>query len=424
MSGIQAINSKGVFCADCGFFHSLKSGSDAVRLECQRCGSTIFTNKLGWIERCFALSVAGVVLFILSNVFSFLGLEAAGLIVESNLITGVLALINRDQWLLASLLLLFIFIIPLIELTGFCYLLSAYFLREKFSIQLPGIRQILKIMFFAKPWSMLEIFLIGVLVTTIKLGDIATLVWGPSSYAFIATVIVLTYLQIEFNKNQFWNWYNNSNLFYIEGEPDPGNQAKTFSDCHCCRAKISESVVHSLKHCPRCLSHVHIRTPRSIEFSLALTLAAIILYFPANLLPIMVTTQLGQHQEDTILSGVIHLAHMGSWLIAIVVFVASVFVPLAKIFALTYLNLSVIFQWHRNLRSKTILYRLVEFIGRWSMIDVFVVTILVALVQFGVLANIEPAGATLAFAGVVILTMLAAEIFDPRLLWDAKNDNE
>ena len=422
MLNIKTTKSDHLFCPDCGEIHFVDDYSKPGRIACRRCGAVVINKKYKWIERCFALSVTGIVLFILANIFPFIGLEAAGFLIESNLLTGVLALISRDQWLLAALLMLFIFIIPLIELLGFIYLITAYYLRNNYAIELPGIRHLLKAMFFARPWSMLEIFLIGVLVTSTKLGDLATIVWGASSFAFIATVVVLTYLQVEFNREQFWRWYDARDLFLIPEESNTDNLLETCSDCHCCRAKISKTLMRVHGRCPRCNSTVHERTPKSLEFSFALTLAAIILYIPANVLPIMTTTQLGSQQSDTILSGVIHLAHLGSWGIAFIVFIASVFVPLAKILSLIYLMLSVKYGWRNHLRSKTILYRIVEFIGRWSMVDVFVVTVLVALVQFGPLANIEPAGAILAFAGVVILTMLAAEVFDQRMLWDNKND--
>jgi paraquat-inducible protein A len=153
-------------------------------------------------------------------------------------------------------------------------------------------------------------------------------------------------------------------------------------------------------------------------------LAALILYLPANLLPITVTTALGTRQADTILSGVIYFMQTGSWEIASVIFIASVFVPLAKLVILILLLVSVRFRWRWRPRDRTVLYRLTELVGRWSMVDIYVVTILVALVRLGAVATIEAGPAAVYFAAVVVLTMFAAESFDPRLIWDALEEEK
>jgi paraquat-inducible protein A len=172
-------------------------------------------------------------------------------------------------------------------------------------------------------------------------------------------------------------------------------------------------------HCPRCGSALHARKPNSIARTWALLLAAAILYVPANLYPVMTVISLGQGTPDTILSGVEELAHAGMWPLALLVFFASITVPMLKLIGLTVMLISTQTRSHRRLRDRTVLYRIVEFVGRWSMIDVFMISILVGLVQLGNLATIEPGIGAVSFACVVILTMLAAESFDPRLMWDA-----
>lgn len=170
--------------------------------------------------------------------------------------------------------------------------------------------------------------------------------------------------------------------------------------------------------CPRCGSRVHSRKPASLSTCWALLLAAIVMYFPANLLPIMTVVYLGSGQPDTIMSGVIRLLTHGDWPIALVIFIASVMVPLIKMIVLVYLLLSVHRKSHLRRRERTRLYRVTELVGRWSMVDVFVVALLAALVHLGVLADITPGPGARAFAVVVVLTMLAAMSFDPRLIWD------
>lgn len=190
--------------------------------------------------------------------------------------------------------------------------------------------------------------------------------------------------------------------------------SRNLAACHlCCRLASAD-----LHHCPRCGSAMHLRKPASIQRTLALLITASILYIPANMLPIMITTHLGSSEPSTILGGVVLLIKLGSVPIAAVIFIASVLVPLSKLFSLFYLCWSVEKGSATNSRQNTTVYRLAELVGKWSMVDVFVVAILVALVNLGGLMVIKPGGAALAFAGVVMVTMVAAESFDPRLMWD------
>jgi paraquat-inducible protein A len=170
--------------------------------------------------------------------------------------------------------------------------------------------------------------------------------------------------------------------------------------------------------CPRCGEALHVRKPNSIARTWALLIAAYILYIPANVFPIMTVTSLGQTESDTILSGVLYFIESGSWLVALVIFIASIFIPLLKLLILTGLLVSIRKKSRWRPRDRTRLYRLIEGIGRWSMVDIYVVTLMVAIVKIGAIASIEAAPAVVYFAAVVILTMLAAMSFDPRLIWD------
>ncbi|VAW74648.1 Paraquat-inducible protein A [hydrothermal vent metagenome] len=189
------------------------------------------------------------------------------------------------------------------------------------------------------------------------------------------------------------------------------------ASCHVCNL-LQRLPANQMGRCPRCSSRVHLRKPASLSTCWALLLAAIVMYFPANLLPIMTVVYLGSGQPDTIMSGVIRLLMHGDWLIALVIFVASVLVPLLKMIVLIYLLTSVHRKSRLRRRERTRLYRITELVGRWSMVDVFVVALLAALVHLGVLADITPGPGARAFAVVVILTMLSAMSFDPRLIWD------
>lgn len=189
--------------------------------------------------------------------------------------------------------------------------------------------------------------------------------------------------------------------------------AKGLASCPVCR-KLSEV---EAGHCPRCGATLHLRKNRSIERAWALNLAAIVLYFPANLLPVMTIDGVGGPDENTILGGVAAFWDMKAYPPAIIIFIASVVIPILKIVAIGWLCIAV--RLHLAPLPATRIYRITELVGRWSMVDVFVVVVLVGVMQFGSFMTVRPGPAALSFAGVVILTMLAAMSFDPRLLWDA-----
>ncbi|MEM6582232.1 MAG: paraquat-inducible protein A [Pseudomonadota bacterium] len=184
--------------------------------------------------------------------------------------------------------------------------------------------------------------------------------------------------------------------------------------CHLCH-KLSDASLHT---CPRCGEDLHLRKSNSVQRTLALLITASVLYIPANILPIMVTDQFGTATNSTILGGVVLLIDMGSIPIAAIIFIASVMVPLGKLLALFYLCYLASSAKPIGARQSTTMYRITELIGKWSMVDVFVVAILVALVHLTGLLVILPGAAAVAFAGVVMVTIVAAESFDPRIIWD------
>ncbi len=190
-------------------------------------------------------------------------------------------------------------------------------------------------------------------------------------------------------------------------------------DCHLlCRAP--RAMGKRVARCPRCHTRLHVRKVNSLARTWALTLAAVLFYFPANLLPITRATQMGAFQANTIIGGVLYFIKTGMWGIAMIIFVASVLIPIIKLLVLFFLLISV----HRRSAwrpgDRTRLYRITETVGRWSMVDIFAVTILVALINLGAIAEVRAGQGALFFAAVVITTMLAAMSFDPRLIWDAR----
>lgn len=191
--------------------------------------------------------------------------------------------------------------------------------------------------------------------------------------------------------------------------------------CETCRLVVRLKPEAGKGHescCPRCRGKLHHRKPDSLSRCWALTITAVLLFIPANLYPMMTVQTFGSGDPKTIFGGVMLLFHHHAYAIGMIVFIASIAVPLAKMVILIYLMLSVQLKWETSPFDRTRLYRVVELVGRWSMLDIFVVSILVALVNLGSIASILPGIAATSFAAVVVVTMIAAESFDPRLIWD------
>ncbi len=193
--------------------------------------------------------------------------------------------------------------------------------------------------------------------------------------------------------------------------------------CHVCHfLAMPDDLVIDGSSCPRCRSQIISRKKNSAARTWALLIAAAIFYVPANIFPIMTVVSFGRKNHDTIISGIFYLMESGQWVIAVVVLFASIFVPVFKIAALTFLTFSIQIKTRWRPKERAFLYRIIETIGRWSMIDVFMISILIALVKLKALATVEAGPGALAFAAVVILTMFAAMTFDPRLIWDQAED--
>lgn len=396
-------------CHECGqrYYHQLIALGETAR--CTRCGTVLYRNRKLSFDKSLAYTIAAVVLFIVANSFPFLGFGFPGEIRDTTLITGSLQL-YQDGEILLSLIVLFTSVVaPAVQLLLLLYLLIPLNLGYK-PREIPHVlRLILRLGY----WSMMDVFMLGILVSAVKLADMATLVTGPAVLAFLALIFMLAGARAAFDSQRVWSMVKLPKQFKLT------DKAARFVECHVCQ--LSVPVTGNLKKkpgCPRCLTPLHYRKPDSLQRTWALILAALICYVPANVLPIMETTTVGTTQVDTIISGIIYLINHGSWPLALIVFIASVMVPLLKITILISLLISIQMRSQTRPRERTQLYRWAELVGKWSMVDIFVVTTLVALVQMGNLVNIEAGAGALFFCSVVILTMFAAMAFDPRLIWD------
>jgi len=332
----------------------------------------------------------------------------------------VRTLYRDGMWPLAGLVFFTTIVMPTLQMAGMAYLLLP--LRLGRMPRRPAF--VFRMVHWAMSWGMTEVLILGILVALVKLAHIAGVVPGIALWAFGALMLLLAATSAAFDPREFWERVSVSRrgsevpvLTHSSASAPTAARAGLFT-CHRC-GLLSKARAQAHKgECPRCGARLHFRKPESIARTWAFLTAAIVLYIPANTLPMMDTSSLFGAQRDTILSGVVYLWISGSWPLAVVVFIASVAVPMLKIIALIFLVVTA--QRHSRWLpgQRTRIYRIVEFVGRWSMLDIYVVTVLVALVQFNALATIQAGPAAIAFGAVVVLTMLAAMSFDPRLTWD------
>ena len=399
-----------IACHECGLIHRVDAVSEGSAGRCSRCGGLLYQRKRNSLERTLALTVAGLVLFVVANSFPFLGFKLQAQVHETVLITGVQELYHQGMWILATVVLLTTIVLPAAQMLGLLYVLVPLRLNR-----IPWkLREVFRFIQSLRPWAMMEVFMLGILVSVVKLAKMATIVPGIAAFAFMALIFVLAASLAVLDPHAVWE--------KIKIQESIRSTPVVMADlvgCHTCHllCRLPSQGGHGLT-CPRCGTPLHRRKPNSIVRTWALILAAAIFYVPANVLPITIVTSLGKKQADTIISGVIYFISSGMWPIALVIFVASVFVPLLKLLALSYLSFSVQRKSRWRPVDRTKIYRMTEVVGRWSMVDVYVVTILVAMVNLGALASIDAGPAALYFCGVVIITMFAAMSFDPRLIWD------
>jgi paraquat-inducible protein A len=285
------------------------------------------------------------------------------------------------------------------------------------------IRSIFAWVEYLRPWSMIEIYLLGLFVAYTRLKGMATVDLGPAVYALGALMVVMVVADYTLDDQAVWEAMEPPNrrvrrtLDLGAGATYPATGRRLHWRIGCDVCGLVRRAAPGMR-CTRCGFRLRERRPASLQRTWALALAAMVLYIPANTYPVLTVVQLGAGQPSTILGGVRELIDAGMWPLAALVFFASVAVPVLKLIGLGILLLTTHYGTGWRLHDRTVLYRIVDAIGRWSMIDIFMESILVALVQFGQIASVYPGPGAIAFAAVVILTMLAARSFDPRLMWD------
>ena len=401
-------------CHDCGLLQKISHLPEDGAVTCSRCDAILRKieriKPAENIEHLLALVITALVIFTIANSFPVIDLQVAGHEVETSVYGVIHYLLTHSDYFLAGLVFLTALGGPLIQLTGLLYIL----LPLKFDVIPPFAAQVYRTVRMITAWSMLEVLMLGLIVSLVKLSAMGTLIPSIALFAFLALIFLIADILNNLNSQIIWN-----KISSVKQDPKlkDSEGLENITNCHNCHllCKIPED---DEAHCPRCDSPLHKRKPNSMVRCTAYLIAAMVLYIPANLLPVMVVSSLSGTEGETIMGGIIYLGTTGDMPLAIIVFVASMVVPSIKLIILTLLLITTHFKSQTNMKDRTRLYRLTELIGRWSMVDIFVTTSMAALIQIEGLAVIEVGGGAIAFGAVVVLTILAAMSFDPRLIWD------
>ncbi|WP_143271968.1 paraquat-inducible protein A [Azospirillum brasilense] len=402
-----------LLCRDCGAPHALPPALPGHRAECHRCGAVLRHFRTGGLGHAVALAIASTILFVTANLFPILTFELEGRAQTATLLSGSVALWDGGYEVLGVLVFFVLFLAPLAQVLGTLYVVMPLAAGRTAA---PGAAWTFRTVARLRRWAMAEVFLLGLIVAYVKLSDLAELEPGASLAALVAFILVQVWGEASLSPFEVWERIAPQTRVAQAANADP----ERLTACHDCHQVVAgPDGGESQGACPRCGARLHHRKPNSLPRGWALISAATILYIPANLLPIMTVVYFGAGQPDTILSGVEALIAAEMWPVALLVFFASITVPVLKLIGLAYLLWTVQRGSPKRQRDRTRLYRLIEGVGRWSMVDIFMISLLTALVQLGAIATIHAELGAVAFAAVVIITMLASESFDPRLIWDA-----
>ena len=387
-----------------------------------------------------ACALGALVLWAVANAFPILGLKIGGDVVQTTLLGAIVILYQDGMWPISVLVFATTILMPLLEILAVLYLLLPLRLQR-----LPPRPELaFRMLRLGRSWGMTEVLILGVLVALVKLVHLASVLPGVALWAFGGAMILIAATAAAFDPREVWARIGTlgapASAPHAPHAPEAPQAQQAAQGGHALRGRAAAAGLTAAQaglyachdcgllskpaspghggYCPRCGASLHFRKPDSIARTWAFLLAAIVLYVPANTLTVMDTQSLFGQQADTIMSGVVYLWTSGSWPLAVIVFIASIAVPMLKILALGLLVVTAQRRsaWMRLRRTR--IYRGVELVGRWSMLDIYVIAVLVALVQFSALATIKAGPAAIAFGAVVVLTMLAANAFDPRLIWD------
>jgi paraquat-inducible protein A len=398
-------------CPDCDLLHQGGTVPAGAMQLCGRCGAVLDRGRPARLDTVLALFLTALILFALANGFPLVSVRLHGSLREAS-IPGCVRILAALGWpWLAAILLTTVILGPLVHLAGTALVLGQIAVGR----QGPWTARLFRLLEEFRVWGMTDVFILGVMVSYAKLAQMTAVRPGPSLFALAGLILAAAMALSALEPRAVWAAAG-------AGTPPrpvpPGTSARR-AGLMACPACGLLAPPGGRAHCSRCGGALSSRKPDSLGRAWALVITSAILWVPANALPVSRVLSLGRPREDTVLGGVQYFLRTGSWPLALLIFVASVVVPLAKIAILTFLLVSVRRRSRWRPRLRATLYRLSDLVGRWAMVDLFAISVMVAVMQMGSLASVEPRPGAMAFTLMVVATMLAVRSFDPRLMWDA-----
>ncbi len=404
-------------CPQCGLISTLPRMRPELAAECPRCGHTLWRMRRAPFEFPIACGLAAVLFYVFALVAPFLEISAYGRYQLADLETGPVQLSAQNFQLVALLVLSVTVIFPgvklglmLVTLIGLeTRLLPARLLKGIFRWYQP-----------LSPWAMVDVYLLGFLVAYTRLAAMALVHLDTALYSLIGLMISMAAADAALDTEAVWRALDRAEAETgpLAAPVTPAAPVAEAAVIGCQRCDLV-NIAEPGDRCRRCRAVLRSRKVDSIARSWAFVLASVFLYIPANIYPVMWITQLAKTRSFTIMGGIVELVDYGLWPLAMLVFFASITIPLLKLLTIGYMLIKTQTRSADHLIGRTRAFRMIDFIGRWSMIDVFMISILVAIVHFGFLANVDADPGIVAFASVVVLTIFAVAAFDPRLMWDA-----
>ncbi len=396
-------------CSHCGLISTLPAMRPELTADCPRCHHVLWRMRSCNFELPLGCALAGALFFFYAVIAPFIEISSHGQFQMARIVTGPYQLAAQGFDAVGLLVLGVSVILPgaklliiLVTLTGLeTHLLPRGVLKDIFRWYEP-----------IKPWAMVDVYLLGFLVAYTRLAVIATVHLDTALFALVGLMVSTAAANAFLDTEAVWRALDSG---------EPVRDCAAPSDEHLLIGCPSCSIVNRAMPgdtCRRCDAVLEARKPASFGRSWAFIIAAAILYVPANFYPVMTISNLVQSRDFTIMGGIFELFQRGLWPLGLLVFFASILIPVFKLLTLAIMLIETHLRSEQHLVGRTMSFRFVDFIGRWSMIDVFMISILVALVRFGKFSSVQAQVGAPCFAAVVVLTMFAVNAFDPRLMWD------
>lgn len=416
-----------VECPSCGLVQKYSEVKHGELVACHRCGRELFRHPISrtWTIP-FSFAISSAMLYVMMIAFSLLSVNIYGRTNSLGVLSGSIEFMHQGLGVVGVLVAFAVVVFPMMAIS--LMLMILYFARYQ---TLPSFfPKLLHLYRVLRPWSMVEVYILGVFVAYTKLVGMAYVEIDYSLYSMVLLMITMSATDVTVDFAGLWDRcpIKTTTIFHqkevevrhYQSQKLPHNDR--VASCECCGLVFATNQsIHEDGHiglCPRCGNKIHKRKPNSLNRSLALLFAAFIFYIPANLYPIMSTTMMGMSSSHRIFGGVVELWQSNMVPLALLVFVASIAVPVLKISGIGIMIGASLMRSKKLLIARSKLFQVISFIGRWSMIDVFMISILIALIHFDALATVNAHVGILMFAAVVVVTIFAAEFFDPRLMWD------